>query len=118
MKVCKYCILSPGPKVLSANIVFFRMAQKLLVQIQDFFAWPKTIVQKCNVQHKFVRTGNDLTWKWREPLRGAGEEEGGMEGGEGGREGGGREGQGKEGRRERGGGREGRELGEAGGQRF
>ena len=89
MKVCKYCILSPGPKVLSANIVFFRMAQKLLVQIQDFFAWPKTIVQKCNVQHKFVRTGNDLTWKWREPLRGAGEEEGGREGGrEGEREGG------------------------------
>ena len=39
---------SPGPKVLSANIVFFRPAQKYLVQIQHFFARPKTIVQKYN----------------------------------------------------------------------
>ena len=45
---CKHCIFSPGPKVLIANIVFFRLAQKYLVQIQHFFAWPKTILQKYN----------------------------------------------------------------------
>ncbi len=38
----------PGPKVHGANFVFFRLAQKYLVQIQHFFAWPKTILQKYN----------------------------------------------------------------------
>ena len=41
-------VFSPGPKVLSANIVFFRLAQKYLVQMQHFFAWLKTILQKYN----------------------------------------------------------------------
>ena len=36
---------SPGPKVLSANVVCFRLAQKYLVQIQHFFDWPKTVLQ-------------------------------------------------------------------------
>ena len=47
VKLCKYCIFSHGPTVLGA-FCFLRLAQKYLMQIQHFFAWPKTILQKYN----------------------------------------------------------------------
>ena len=40
VKLCKYCIFSHGPTVLGA-FCFLRLAQKYLMQIQHFFAWPK-----------------------------------------------------------------------------
>ena len=39
---CKYCVVSHGPKKLNANIAFFRLAQKYIVQILYVFAWPKS----------------------------------------------------------------------------
>ena len=35
-------------KYLVQILYFFRLAQKYLVQVQHFFVWPKTILQKYN----------------------------------------------------------------------
>ena len=46
--IAKTAFFRVAQKVHGANFVFCRLAQKYLVQIQHFFAWPKTILQKYN----------------------------------------------------------------------